>query len=64
MPKTREQKREEAQARAALRAQRSEEDQLAKLEGTRGASKKERAKLLHRIEQRGKVTKRKKEKKK
>lgn len=52
-----EQKREEAKDRQLLRDVLSPEDQLARLEGRRGESKRERGNLLRVIEARGKVTK-------
>lgn len=53
----REQKREEANARNELRANLTPEDQLARIEGRPGESRRERGNLLRVIEARGKVTK-------
>lgn len=60
MPKTLEVKRKEAAFRAEDHAKLTPEDQLARVESRRGYSGRERARLLHRIEQRGKTAKRKK----
>lgn len=51
------QRREEAFDRADAHAKLTPEDQLARLEGRRGNSERERGKLLRAIEKRGKVKK-------
>lgn len=51
------QRREEAMDRADAHAKLTPEDKLARLEGRRGNSERERKRLLHAIEQRGKVKK-------
>ena len=55
MPKTVEQKREEAQERQAAYDKLSPEDRLARIETRPGESKRERAKLMSKIESRRKV---------
>lgn len=57
MPKTKAQKREEAEERREDYDTLKPEDQLTLLHSRPGASKKERAKLLSRIDKRGKVNK-------
>ena len=53
MPKTIEQKREEAEARAEARAKRTPEEQLALVGTRRGDSYEERCKLLKEMEKNG-----------
>lgn len=62
MPQTMEQKRTAAEERKAESAKLTPEDRLARLESAPGESKKERAKLLRKIETRGKTKRKKKEK--
>lgn len=57
MPKTRKQKRQEAEQRRERLLNLSAEDRLARIERRRGNSEKERVKLLHQIEKRGKTAK-------
>lgn len=55
MPKTKTQKRVEAEHRQEHTNNLAPEDRLNLLESRRGNSERERAKLLHQIEKRGKV---------
>jgi hypothetical protein len=64
MPQTMDQKREGAAKRQAAYDALTPEDKLARIEERRGASAKERLKLLSKIESRGKTKPKRKRKKK